>query len=196
MPMKRSEIRLRPLSDTVLAGLEPDIKEYREQEGNGLYFRVKPDGQKSWLLRYKTPAGKRSWLALGGYPEISGAFARQKASVLRSDAADAKNPMETKQARRSAELAASNNTFEPLAREWHSSRLNSWDTGTAKRVLGALERPPCSPPSAIAHTQAFCSFQEKETGADWRNQRSLDRRVWQKKAKSQTSNTTSSIKAG
>lgn len=139
MPMKRSEIKRRPLSDTVLASLEPDIKEYREQDGNGLYFRVKPDGQKSWQLRYKTPTGKWSWLGLGGYPEVSGAFARQKASVLRSDAADGKNPMATKQARRAAELAASNNTFEPLAREWHSSRLNSWDTGTAKRVLGALE---------------------------------------------------------
>ena len=50
--MKRSEIKRRPLSDTVLAGLEPDTKEYREQDGNGLYFRVKPDGQKSWQLRY------------------------------------------------------------------------------------------------------------------------------------------------
>ncbi|MFV9652188.1 tyrosine-type recombinase/integrase [Pseudomonas marginalis] len=138
--MKRSEIKRRPLSDTVLASLEPDTKEYREQDGNGLYFRVKPDGQKSWQLRYKTPAGKWSWLGLGGYPEVSGAFARQKASVLRSDAADGKNPMATKQARRAAELAANDNTFEPLAREWHSSRLNSWDTGTAKRVLGALER--------------------------------------------------------
>ena len=50
-PMKRSEIKRRPLSDTVLAGLEPDTKEYREQDGNGLYFRVKPDGQKSWCWR-------------------------------------------------------------------------------------------------------------------------------------------------
>ncbi|PFG59770.1 uncharacterized protein DUF4102 [Pseudomonas poae] len=84
--MKRSEIKRRPLSDTVLASLEPDIKEYREQDGNGLYFRVKPDGQKSWQLRYKTPAGKWSWLGLGGYPEVSGAFARQKAVGLNDTA--------------------------------------------------------------------------------------------------------------
>ncbi|KAA8560456.1 hypothetical protein FX985_00499 [Pseudomonas extremaustralis] len=42
--MKRAEIKRRPLSDIVLASLEPDIKEYREQDGNGLYFRVKADG--------------------------------------------------------------------------------------------------------------------------------------------------------
>jgi len=137
--MKRYEIKRRPLSDTVLAGLEPDTKEYREQDGNGLYFRVKPDGQKSWQLRYKTPAGKWSWLGLGGYPEVSGSLARQKAASLRSDAADGKNPIATRQARRAAELAASNNTFESLAREWYASRLTSWDPGTAKRILGALE---------------------------------------------------------
>ncbi|MFO5730261.1 phage integrase central domain-containing protein, partial [Klebsiella pneumoniae] len=27
-----------------------------------------------------------------------------------------------------------------LAREWHTSRLSGWDAGTAKRILGALER--------------------------------------------------------
>ena len=42
--MKRTEIKRRPLSDTVLATLEPESKEYRELDGNGLYFRVKPDG--------------------------------------------------------------------------------------------------------------------------------------------------------
>jgi hypothetical protein len=44
--MKRTAIKRRPLADTTLARLEPDAKEYRELNGNGLYFRVKPDGQK------------------------------------------------------------------------------------------------------------------------------------------------------
>lgn len=51
--MKRSEIKRRPLADTVLATLEPADAVYRELDGNGLYFRVKPSGQKSWELRYK-----------------------------------------------------------------------------------------------------------------------------------------------
>ncbi|MES2820133.1 MAG: tyrosine-type recombinase/integrase [Pseudomonadota bacterium] len=138
--MKRSEIKRRPLSDTALAGLEPDASEYRELDGNGLYFRVKPDGQKSWQLRYKKPDGKWSWLGLGGYPEVSGAKARQKAAELKSDAAEGKNPMASKQARKEAELAAATDTFEPLAREWYSSRVSSWDAGTAKRIIGALEK--------------------------------------------------------
>jgi hypothetical protein len=51
--MKRTEIKRRPLSDNVLANLEPESKEYRELDGDGLYFRVKADGNKSWQLRYK-----------------------------------------------------------------------------------------------------------------------------------------------
>ncbi|SNR79246.1 tyrosine-type recombinase/integrase [Pseudomonas segetis] len=138
--MKRSEIKRRPLSDTALAGLEPDVKEYRELDGSGLYFRVKPDGQKSWQFRYKKPDGKWSWLGLGGYPDVSGSLARQKAAELRNDASEGKNPLASKQARKAEEQAAADNTFERLAREWYSSRLNSWDNGTAKRVIGALER--------------------------------------------------------
>src|SRR5471032_1447151 len=138
--MKRSEIKRRPLADTVLSTLEPEATEYREHDGNSLYLRVRPDGSKSWQLRYKKPDGKWSWLGLGGYPDVSGAFARQKAAELRSDAAEGKNPIAAKKARKATEVAAKNETFEALAREWHTSRLAGWDVGTAKRVLGALER--------------------------------------------------------
>ena len=45
--MKRADIKRRPLADTTLAGLEPEVGAYRELDGSGLYFRVKPNGQKS-----------------------------------------------------------------------------------------------------------------------------------------------------
>ena len=115
--MKRTEIKRRPLADTTLAGLEPESATYREQDGNGLYFRVKANGQKSWELRYKKPDGKWSWLGLGGYPEISGSLARQKAAQLRDDASTGKNPLVSKQARKIADRVAANDTFEALGRE-------------------------------------------------------------------------------
>jgi len=34
--MKRKDIKKRPMADTVLASLEPEEKEYRENDGNGL----------------------------------------------------------------------------------------------------------------------------------------------------------------
>ena len=37
--MKRSAIKRRPLADSVLSALEPDDKDYRERDSDGLYFR-------------------------------------------------------------------------------------------------------------------------------------------------------------
>ncbi|AJE20342.1 tyrosine-type recombinase/integrase [Azotobacter chroococcum] len=141
--MKRSEIKRRPMADTVLATLEPEDKEYRELDGNGLYLRVRPDGSKSWQLRYKKPDGKWSWLGLGGYGkgdhQLTGAQARQKAAELQADAAEGKNPLATKRARKAAEIEAANNTFEHLAREWYATKCKTWTEGTALRTIGALE---------------------------------------------------------
>ncbi|GAC1378082.1 MAG: hypothetical protein NVS3B3_19940 [Aquirhabdus sp.] len=103
--MKRTEIKRRPLAPTVLDTLEPDEKEYREHDGNGLYFRVKPDGKKSWQLRYKTPAKKWSWLGLGTYPAVSGSMARKKAAELNGDSASGKNPIISKQVRKAEEIS-------------------------------------------------------------------------------------------
>jgi integrase len=137
--MKRSEIKRRPLADTALSTLEPEPKEYREHDGNNLYLRVRPDGSKSWQLRYKKPDGKWSWLGLGGYPDLGGAMARQKAADLKADVAKGGNPLATKKARKAAEAEAASNTFEHLAREWYANKRKSWTDGTAVRTIGALE---------------------------------------------------------
>lgn len=138
--MKRSEIKRRPLSDTVLANLEPESKEYRELHGNGLYFRVKPDGNKSWQLRYKKPDGKWSWLGIGGYPEIGGQLARKKAQELIADIGKGENPIITKQERKRKEIEDNNATFEALAREWLDTKQNRWVADTMIRNKGALEK--------------------------------------------------------
>jgi hypothetical protein len=101
--MKRTHIKKRPMSDTTLATLEPEANEYRELDGNGLYFRVKPDGKKAWVYRYKKPDGKWSWLGLGNYPEVSGQLARQKAAELLADSSKGVSLIVAKQQRQQAE---------------------------------------------------------------------------------------------
>lgn len=142
--MKRNQIKRRPMADTVLASLEPEAKEYRELDGDGLYFRVKPDGSKSWQLRYKKADGKWSWLGLGGYGtsehQLTGEQARRKVRELRDDTAKDGSIMATKRAKKAAELEAANNTFEHLAREWYAVKCKTWTEGTAVRTIGALEK--------------------------------------------------------
>ena len=59
--MKRTEIKRRPLADTVLATLEPDTKEYLEHDGNSLYLSVRPDGNKSRCGTRSPMANGHGW---------------------------------------------------------------------------------------------------------------------------------------
>ncbi|WP_322979102.1 tyrosine-type recombinase/integrase [Pseudomonas sp. C11] len=138
--MKRSDIKRRPMADTTLANLEPEEKTYREHDGQGLYFRVKPTGQKLWELRYSKPGSKaRTWLGLGPYPSVNGAGARAKAQEARELIAKGIDPSTHRKAEVAQEKAKAESTFEPLAREWYAARVKGWGEGYAKRVMGALE---------------------------------------------------------
>jgi integrase len=138
--MKRVEIKRRPLADTVLSTLEPESSVYRELDGNGLYLRVKPNGQKLWELRYKKEDGRWSWLGLGKYPDISGSEARKAAAKLKATTAKDGSALATKRVQKAAEIRSATDTFEHLAREWHAAKSKTWTEGTTVRNIGALEK--------------------------------------------------------
>jgi integrase len=57
-----------PLNDTQLRTAKPLEKEYVLSDTNGLGLRIRPDGSKDWILRYKKPhTPKRAKLSLGSY---------------------------------------------------------------------------------------------------------------------------------
>ncbi|WP_212625510.1 tyrosine-type recombinase/integrase [Pseudomonas sp. PP3] len=130
--MKRSDIKKRPISDTALASLEPEAKEYRELDGHGLYFRVKPNGQKGWLLRHKKPDGRWGWHGLGAYPDTPAKIARQKAIELRELVAKGIDPVEHKAKERAAKSAASINPFRESVAYWYQRKV---DDGLAESTL-------------------------------------------------------------
>jgi len=138
--MKRNEIKKRPMTDTTLDGLESESTEYRELDSPGLYFRVKPDGNKSWVYRYKKSDGKWSWLGLGGFPQVSGKLARNLARGMNDAISQGENPIVTKQLKKQAELEASNNTLEKLANEFFDSKASKWTVETMKRNRGSIEK--------------------------------------------------------
>lgn len=137
--MKRTEIKRRPLSDTALNNLEPEAGVYREQDGQGLYFKVKPDGKKAWELRYKRSDGKWSWLGLGIYPSVSGLRARELADRHRKNISDGKDPIVQKKQAKAALQNIADSNFKNLALDWFEARKYRWGQSHQKRVLGALE---------------------------------------------------------
>lgn len=131
--MKRSQIKRRPLADTTLNSLEPEAKVYRELDGQGLYFRVKPNGAKSWELRYRKPSGRWSWLGLGGFPSTSGKAARKEAAALRDLASDG---VDIAAYKREA-LGKAQHTFADSAAEWFRRKEEAGRAGSTMRQMRA-----------------------------------------------------------
>lgn len=114
--MKRSQIKRRPLADTVLDNLEPEAKEYREFDSTGLYFRVKPNGAKSWNLRYKRPNGKWTLKGLGSYPKVSAKEARELAYQMLKEVDQGIDLVQKAQEHKARP------TFSDLAEDWYTRK--------------------------------------------------------------------------
>ncbi|MHA7809682.1 MAG: tyrosine-type recombinase/integrase [Marinobacter adhaerens] len=124
--MKRSQIKRRPLADTVLDKLEPEAKDYREFDSTGLYFRVKSNGSKSWNLRYKRPNGKWAWKGLGSYPKVSGKEARDLAYELLREVNKGIDLRQTAQEEKAKPK------FKDLAEDWYQRKQ---DDDLAEKTL-------------------------------------------------------------
>lgn len=132
------------MADRTLRTLEPESREYREFDSEGLYFRVRPTGRKSWQLRYKDPAtGKWTWYSLGPYgnspTQLTGEQARKKARALLTRVAEGVGLSDTKQGSE-AETRNQQLTFGYLANEWLATQTPKWTEGTAIRNTGALTK--------------------------------------------------------
>ena len=137
--MKRCDIKKRPLPTAALDGLEPEDKEYRELDGNGLYFRVQPNGKKSWLFRYKKESGKWSWLGLGAYPAVKAVFARKKAADLQESIFNGIEP-ETKESIRQQKIIEADALFSKLMDDWLLTKVNNWDAVTYDKAVKSINR--------------------------------------------------------
>lgn len=66
-----------PLTNIAIRKAQPREKLYRLTDGEGMYLEVAPNGSKYWRLKYRF-AGKEKRLALGIYPYVSLADARER----------------------------------------------------------------------------------------------------------------------
>lgn len=96
-------------------------------DGGGLYFRVSEFGTRLWAFRY-TRAGKAREMGLGPYPEVTLKDARELALQARKLLRDDQDPIEKRQARRSA-MASERQaalTFAQCAAAFIAVKENEW----------------------------------------------------------------------
>ena len=82
-----------PLTDVVVRNAKPKDKPQKLTDGDGMFLYVHPNGGKYWRLQYRF-AGKQKVLALGVYPEVSLADARERRAQARKVLAAGKDPGE------------------------------------------------------------------------------------------------------
>jgi len=81
--------------DRTFKNAQPREKTYLVGDGHGLALRIQPNGSKTWLFRYRRPiTRKETFVSLGGYPDVSLAEARVKASRFRNKLYDGTDPGE------------------------------------------------------------------------------------------------------
>ncbi len=110
----------------------------KHADGGGMYLLVKRGG-KYWRMNYRY-ANKRKTLALGVYPAVSLAKARQRRDKARELLADGIDPSTAKRAEKQATVATAANTFEAVAREWLAKTAAERMASTQDKITTWLEK--------------------------------------------------------
>lgn len=126
------------LTVTAINNAKPKEKPYKLADEKGLYLFIQMSGSKLWRFDYRFQ-GKRKTLALGSYPEISLADAREKRDSARKQLANDIDPSETKKAVKASNLEAGANSLEVIAREWAASYFKNKSDSHRERTMRRLE---------------------------------------------------------
>ena len=130
-----------PLNDRQIRNAKPTEagKKAKLFDGGGLYLEVTPAGGKIFRLKYRID-GKEKTLTIGKYPAVSLSEARQAAENARRLFVSGQDPSEAKQQEKRERQAAALNTFESIARRWHTDNLHRRKENHAARIISDFEK--------------------------------------------------------
>ena len=107
------------LTDTAIRNLKPNRSPTRRATARGFTCCVMPEGSKLWQLAYRF-AGKQKTIALGSYPVVTLAMAREAKVEAKRLLAQGVDPSEKRKADKRAAAAA--RTFGEVADEWFDTK--------------------------------------------------------------------------
>jgi integrase len=126
------------LTNIAIKNAKPGPKPQRLFDGNGLYLEISPAGGKLWRLKYRF-GGKEKRLALGAYPIITLAEARERRDEARKLLAYGTDPAVPKKEAK-AEQLATKETFELIAEEWFAKHRHTWAENTGETIISRLRK--------------------------------------------------------
>jgi hypothetical protein len=123
------------LSDLAIRNAKPRPKVYRLTDETGLYLSVTPSGGKLWRWKYRF-AGQEKLMALGKYPEVTLAMARERLGEGRKQLAIGVDPMAQRKVDKTEQLIASAGSFSNVSALW----LDHWRADKSHRHVEITRR--------------------------------------------------------
>lgn len=114
------------LTNVMCKKAQPQEKQYRLSDTNGLSLRIDPNGKKYWSIRY-TENGQRKSKALGIYPELSLKRAREIALDLRY------------KLKNTVEVEEDQPCFKEVAEDWFNNQKETWSSKHISNVRASLD---------------------------------------------------------
>lgn len=124
-----------PLTDTAVKKAKAGPKPVKLSDGKGMYLLITPTGSKLWRWKFRV-LGKEKVMALGAYPDVSLAQARDSLDAARKLLAVGQDPMAKRKADKLASLTAAENSFEAVARKWWAQ----WKPARSAQHAGQVMR--------------------------------------------------------
>jgi integrase len=116
-----------PKSELAFRNAKTGPKPYLLPDGQGLSLRTRPNGAKTWLLRYRRPGiGKENFLTLGPYPDVGLTEARRRADTARDLVREGIDPVEQRRADIAARKRAADGAFHLVAKAWLEFKRKEW----------------------------------------------------------------------
>jgi integrase len=126
------------LTDAELRATKKKPTPFKTSDGGGLYVLVQPSGTRLWRVAYRFQ-GKQKTLALGSYPTVSLAKAREGRDAAKNLLRVGVDPGEARKTGRDATEPTQEHTFAAVAERWFAARRSGWVPGYASRVWSRVK---------------------------------------------------------
>jgi hypothetical protein len=106
-------------------------------DGHGLHL-IERAGRYHWRLKYTRPDGRENRLALGAYPEVTLAEARELTLDARAKLRKDVDPAQERRVAKATARAAATGTFEQVAKRWLEVKTPGWSPITLRKNKRAV----------------------------------------------------------
>ena len=127
------------LTDLSCKTAKPRAKVYYLSDGAGLRLRIRPDGSKTWIYRYRL-GGKEMSTGIGSFPTVTLQIARAKALECKQHVLKGNNPSTANKLDKANQVVKGETTFGLIASEWLAHNQPTWSQTHHERNEGLIRR--------------------------------------------------------